>query len=99
MIITRLITEEQIEIDTTTFVDDMVILKMQDGILTLLIHLRYLLYNNETGRVFILNYEIRQQFVSTVKVLKWTYGIDAVRQSDTLLRHTLEQNAEKCLKF
>ena len=45
--------------------------------------------------VSIPNHEIRQQFVSTVKVLKWNHVIDAVRQSDMLLKYTLEQNAEK----
>lgn len=73
----------------------MVTFKTQEDILTLLIHLGYLSYNSETGKVFIPNHEIRQQFVSTVKVLKWTHVIDAVRQSDALLRYTLEQNTEK----
>lgn len=93
--VTRLIAGEQIEIDTTTFVNDMVTFKTQDDILTLLIHLGYLFYNSETGMVSIPNHEIRQQFVSTVKVLKWNHVIDAVRQSDMLLKYTLEQNAEK----
>ena len=93
--VTRLIAGEQIEIDTTTFVNDMVTFKTQDDILTLLIHLGYLSYNSETGMISIPNHEIRQQFVSTVKVLKWNHVIDAVRQSDMLLKYTLEQNAEK----
>lgn len=94
-IITRLIAGEYIEIDTTTFVNDMVTFKTQDDILTLLIHLGYLSYNCETRKVFIPNHEIKQQFVSTVKVLKWTHVINAIKQSDMLLRYTLEQNAEK----
>lgn len=93
--VTRLIAGEQIKIDTTTFVNDMVTFKTKDDILTLLIHLGYLSYDSETEKVFIPNHEVRQQFVSTVKVLKWNHVIDAIKKSDLLLKYTLEQNAEK----
>lgn len=94
-IVTRLIAGEQIEIDTTTFVNDMVTFKTADDVLTLLIHLGYLSYNSATKSIFIPNYEIRQQFISTVKVLQWTHVVDAIKQSDALLKYTLAQNADK----
>ncbi|MDY4412929.1 MAG: AAA family ATPase [Ruminococcus sp.] len=93
--VTRLIAGEQIKIDTTTFVNDMVTFKTKDDILTLLVHLGYLSYNSETEKVFIPNHEVRQHFISTVKVLKWTNVIDAIKKSDLLLKYTLEQNKEK----
>lgn len=93
--VTRLIAGEQIKIDTTTFVNDMVTFKTKDDILTLLIHLGYLSYNSETEKVFIPNHEVRQHFISTVKVLKWKNVIDAIKKSDLLLKYTLEQNSEK----
>ena len=52
-------------------------------------------YNSETEKVFIPNHEVRQHFISTVKVLKWTNVIDAIKKSDLLLKYTLEQNSEK----
>ncbi len=91
----RLIAGEQIEIDTTTFVNDMVTFSTRDDILTLLIHLGYLMYDYSTGKVSIPNHEIRQQFVGTVKAMHWTYVSNALKRSDTLLKYTLEQNAEK----
>lgn len=94
-IITRLVAGDHVEIDTTTFVNDMVTFKTADDILTLLVHLGYLSYDCESRKVFIPNHEIKQQFVSTVKVLKWTHVTDAIRQSDKLLKYTLAQNAEK----
>ena len=91
----RLIAGEQIEIDTTTFVNDMVTFSTQDDILTLLIHLGYLMYDYSTGKVSIPNHEIKQQFVGTVKAMHWTYVSNALKRSDTLLKYTLAQNAEK----
>ena len=91
----RLIAGEQIEIDTTTFVNDMVTFSTRDDILTLLIHLGYLMYDYSTGKVSIPNHEIRQQFVGTVKAMHWTYVSNALKRSETLLKYTLAQNAEK----
>ncbi|MEE5993632.1 MAG: hypothetical protein V3G42_10370 [Oscillospiraceae bacterium] len=93
--ITRLIAGERIEVDPTTFVNDMVTFQTQDDILTLLIHLGYLSYDKKTMNAFIPNHEVRQRFISTVKALKWTHVISDIRQSDALLKYTLEQNAEK----
>jgi len=73
----------------------MVTFQTQDDILTLLIHLGYLSYDKKTMNAFIPNHEVRQHFISTVKALKWTHVISDIRQSDALLKYTLEQNAEK----
>ena len=91
----RLIAGEQIEIDTTTFVNDMVTFSTRDDILTLLIHLGYLMYDYSTGKVSIPNHEVRQQFAGTVKAMHWTYVSNALKHSDVLLKYTLAQNAEK----
>ena len=97
--IIRLLADEEVEINTTTFVNDMVNFKTKDDILTLLIHLGYLSYNYEARTIFIPNHEVRQQFVSSVKILKWNHVIDAIRKSDLLLKYTLEQNAEMVSKI
>lgn len=44
----------------------MVTFKIQDDVLTLLIHLGCLGFDFNTKEVFIPNHEIRQQFISTV---------------------------------
>ena len=93
--ITRLIAGEEIKTDTGTFENDMVTFYVQDDILTLLVHLGYLSYNFEKSTVVIPNYEVRQQFMSTVNSLKWTHVTEAVKQSDELLKYTLARNSEK----
>ena len=82
-------------IDTTTFSNDMVTFETRDDVLTLLIHLGYLTYDFYTKEVSIPNYEISEQFASTIKVMGWSEVADSLKQSDELLKATLNGNEEK----
>lgn len=94
-IVTQLIAGERIVIDTSTFVNDMVTFEIKDDVLTLLIHLGYLGFDFKTKEVFIPNHEIRQQFISTVRVLGWKDVIHSIQLSNQLLEATLQMNEEK----
>ena len=89
-----LIAGERKQIDTTTFVNDMVTFKIKDDVLTLLIHLGYLGFDFKTKEVFIPNHEIRQQFISTVRVLGWNDIIRSLQLSEQLLQATLQMDEE-----
>ena len=93
--IIEMIAGERKEIDTTTFTNDMVTFQIQDDVLTLLIHLGYLAYDFDTKEIFIPNYEIREQFISTVRVLGWNDVIKSIQLSDKLLQATLQMQEEK----
>ena len=93
--IAQMIAGERKKIDTTTFTNDMVTFQIQDDVLTLLIHLGYLAYDFDTKEIFIPNYEIREQFISTVRVLGWDDVIKSIQLSDKLLDATLNGDAEK----
>lgn len=67
-----LIAGERKRIDTTTFTNDMVTFEIKDDVLTLLIHLGYLGYDFDSKEIFIPNYEIREQFISTVRAIGWS---------------------------
>ena len=54
-------------VDPTTFQNDMTTFSSRDDILTLLVHLGYLTYDEETGETSIPNQEIRQEFVRSVR--------------------------------
>lgn len=69
--IIELLAGKKITIDTTTFTNDMVTFSSKDDVLTLLIHLGYLTYDFTTKKVFIPNYEISEQYASTIKVMGW----------------------------
>jgi hypothetical protein len=84
---------EKIQIDASTFENDMVTFGGKDDILSLLIHLGYLGYLKESGEVFIPNKEIRMQFVSTIKMEKWTEVMTAINTSGNLLKATWRMDA------
>ena len=93
--IIELLAGEKVVIDTTTFTNDMVTFATKDDVLTLLIHLGYLTYDFYTKEVSIPNYEISEQFASTIKVMGWSEVADSLKQSDELLKATLNYNEEK----
>lgn len=93
--ITDMIAGGHIKIDTTTFVNDMVNFSTADDILTLLVHLGYLTYDFATKEAWIPNYEVREQFISTVRVLKWQNVTRLVQVSAELLNATLASDSEK----
>lgn len=69
--IVKLLSGEEIRIDTTTFTNDMVSFHSKDDVLTLLVHLCYLTHNFYEKTVRIPNYEISQQFAGTIKIMNW----------------------------
>ena len=93
--IMQMIAGERKVIDTSTFTNDMVNFQVQDDVLTLLIHLGYLAYDFDTKEIFIPNYEIREQFISTVRVLGWNDVIKSIQLSDELLESTLQGDTDR----
>lgn len=93
--IIELLAGQKAVIDTTTFSNDMVTFATKDDVLTLLVHLGYLTYNFYTKEVSIPNYEISEQFASTIKVMDWSEVANSLKQSDELLKATLNCNEEK----
>ena len=55
------------EIDTGTFQNDMTSFGGRDDVLTLLVHRRYLAYNEKTHRICIPNDEVRSEFLRAVR--------------------------------
>ena len=82
------------EVDTTFFQNDMVSFECKDDVLTLLIHLGYLAYDQEEHVAFIPNEEIRQEFISATKRNKWSELNEFEIQSDALLNATLALDSE-----
>ena len=92
---TTLLAGQKAVIDTTTFTNDMVTFNTKDDVLTLLIHLGYLTYNSNTKEVSIPNYEISEQFASTIRVMGWSEVANSIKNSDELLKATLACDEEK----
>nr|WP_317360719.1 AAA family ATPase [uncultured Blautia sp.] len=78
-----------VEVDVNTFRNDMVSFQNKDDVLTLLIHLGYLAYDQVKGIAFIPNEEIRQEFQAAVKKKKWDEFLQFQQESKELLDATL----------
>ena len=72
--IIEMISGASIEVDTSFFQNDMVSFIDKEDVLTLLIHLGYLAYDQKKKTAYIPNEEIRQEFISATK--KWNKTVD-----------------------
>ena len=86
------------KIDIGTFQNDMTSFHGRDDVLTLLVHLGYLAYNQEQQEVFIPNEEVRGEFLRAIKNSGWNRVVDAISASEKLLEETIKQNAENVAK-
>ena len=78
------------KIDPSTSRNDMVTFKTKDDILTLLVHLGYLAFDETKEEAFIPNLEISQEFMRAVKVGGWDGLMDAIDSSERLIQSTWE---------
>ena len=97
--IVKLLASEKKVIDPSTFTNDMVTFNSQDDVLTLLVHLGYLTFDSETNEVSIPNYEVSEQFASTIKITDWSEVSKSLKVSDELLKATLRGDSESVAKF
>ena len=82
------------QIDIGTFQNDMTNFLGKDDVLTLLIHLGYLAYNETTRTVFMPNEEVREEFLRVSRTSGWNEVIRAISHSERLLAETLQQNEQ-----
>ena len=84
-----------VKVNTTTFKNDTVSIKSRDDVLTYLIHLGYLAYNQMDQTAFIPNEEIRQELTIATESTKWNELISFQKESEKLLNDTLDMNCEE----
>lgn len=92
--IAELIGGVEVKVDIHGFSNDLITFQNRDDVLTLLIHLGYLAYDEETQKVHIPNEEIRREFARTIREVKRDETIRRVRESDQLIYDTVHENAE-----
>lgn len=85
---------ESYEIDTGAFQNDMTTFKSKDDVLTLLVHLGYLAYNEMEKSVCIPNEEVREEFVRAVKNGRHEEIVKLIHESDKLLYATLSMDVQ-----
>nr|WP_304276808.1 PD-(D/E)XK nuclease domain-containing protein [Phascolarctobacterium succinatutens] len=97
--IIEMLSGDIVSVNAKTFQNDMVNFTDRDDVLTLLIHLGYLAYNQKLKVAFIPNEEIREEFLAAVKRKKWNELVDFQRASKALLNATLDMDAEAVAKY
>lgn len=94
-IISRLIAGEKIEIDTSLFENDFESFRSKDDVLTLLIHLGYLAWDDEEKTAHVPNEEIRTQFRGILKGVAVNSGwLNLLNRSKKLLERTISGDAD-----
>jgi ribosomal protein S8 len=81
------------------FENDMTSFKSKDDVLTVLIHLGYLAYDEITNEAYIPNEEVRSAFERTIKRTDWTPVIDAINKSERLLKLTWAKESDEVASY
>ena len=84
----------QVEVEVSCFQNDTINFMNKDDVLTYLIHLGYLGYDQKTQKAFIPNEEIRQELTAATRRTQWDEMITFQRESAELLDATLDRESE-----
>lgn len=79
--IIEMLSGASVEVDVTSFQNDTVSFANRDDVLTYLIHLGYLAYDQDSRHVFIPNEEIRHELNHAVKRTRWNEMITFQKES------------------
>lgn len=92
--IIEILSGASIKVNTAAFKNDTVNIQSKDDVLTYLIHLGYLGYNQNRRTAFVPNEEIRQELTMAVESRKWNEMITFQQESEHLLEATLDMDEE-----
>lgn len=96
--IIEMLSGASVEVDVTSFQNDTVSFANRDDVLTYLIHLGYLAYDQDSRHVFIPNEEIRHELNHAVKRTRWNEMVTFQKESSALLDATLEKDGMEVAK-
>ncbi|MBQ7371117.1 MAG: AAA family ATPase [Blautia sp.] len=84
----------EIPVDTQGFSNDLITFHGKDDVLTLLTHLGYLAYDEDTQKVHIPNEEIRLEFAKAIRQVRQADTLQRVRESDQLIFDTVQMKED-----
>lgn len=90
--IIEMLSGSDVRVNTTTFKNDAVNITSKDDVLTYMIHLGYLGYNEKSKTAFVPNEEIRQELTSAVESRHWNEMLIFQQDSENLLNATLDMD-------
>ena len=92
--IIRMLSGEHVSVRTTGFQNDMHVVNNRNDVLTVLIHLGYLAYDQQTNKCYIPNKEVADEMNNAVNATAWTQLAKALESSQDLLEATLSGNEQ-----
>lgn len=93
--IIEMLSGAEVAVNTATFKNDPAKIASKDDVITYLIHLGYLGYNEDSETAFIPNEEIRQELITAVKSSNWNELIGFQEESRELLMATLAMDVKR----
>ena len=92
--IIRMLAGERVYVDTTEFTNDMHIVRSKNDVLTVLIHLGYLAYDDSEQECYIPNKEVADEMNNAIKGTEWAPLAKTVQNSKILLNDTIAGNEQ-----
>ena len=92
--IVRMLAGERVYVNTSKFQNDMRIVRSKNDVLTVLIHLGYLAYDEDMRQCYVPNKEVAEEFLNAVEDTSWTRLVDAITASQNLLEATIAGNEQ-----
>jgi len=92
--ILRMLAGEKIDVNTTKFQNDMRIVNSKSDVLTVLIHLGYLAYDQSQKQCYVPNKEVADEFLNAVEDTSWKRIVDTINDSKKLLEATIQGNEQ-----
>jgi ribosomal protein S8 len=86
-------------VNTLTFENDMTSFKSKNDVITVLIHLGYLAYDQDKKEAYVPNEEVRLAFENTISSTDWTPVIEAINKSERLLKLTWAKEADEVAQY
>ena len=92
--IIRMLAGERVYVDTTEFTNDMHIVRSKNDVLTVLIHLGYLAYDDSEQECYIPNKEVADEMNNAIKGTAWVPLAKTIQNSKILLNDTIACNEQ-----
>lgn len=92
--IIEMLSGSSVRVNTKSFQNDVVSFSNKDDVITYLIHLGYLAYDQNRKTAFVPNEEIRQELVEAVESTHWNEFLTFQQESSDLLDATLDMDTE-----
>ena len=96
--IIRMLAGERVYVDTTEFLNDMHIVRSKNDVLTVLIHLGYLAYDEDAQECYMPNKEVADEMNNAIEATSWEPLARTIQNSKALLESTIADNEDAVSK-